>query len=531
MSITQNLPGHQKPATPSTGSRLVRTAMILAVSMTFIDQTIVAIASPTIQRELHLTAGQGQWVINAYLVALAATFALGGRLADVWGRRRMLLVGVVGFAAASALCAAAPDGSWAESWLIAARAGQGVFAAVLMPAAIAIVYGSAAPAKRGRTMAMFFGLTGAFTALGPILGDYLLDYSWRAIFWVNIPVAVAAVIVVLAARIPETRSPGRIDWRGAVLVAAGMALSVLGFSQSATWGWTSTGTVSCLVSGAVLLAVFVMVELRTEEPLVNLRIFQTRGFRVDSAVLFLAMIGFVPVSYFLSMYANISLGMDATEATHLLLFFFVGYFVAAQLGGRIFDSRGARPTILFGCAISAAGFAWWATQVTHLDASAQHLPLLVAGAGVGLLLGPASADAVSRAHDASYGEVTGVNQTLRNYGSALGFAVLGTVLAHVFTSRFTQSLVDVGTPRGTAQQLASHASSGAGTGSTSMSRVPASMRAGVEHAVAHDFAVGMQAVLIGMAAALALAFVVALLHPGDRPAQDNHLVDDHPVAD
>ena len=141
------------------------------------------------------------------------------------------------------------------------------------------------------------------------------------------------------------------------------------------------------------------------------------------------MIGFVPVSYFLSMYAHISLGMDATEATHLLLFFFVGYFVAAQLGGRIFDARGAKPTILLGCAIAAAGFVWWATQVTHLDASAQHLPLLVAGAGVGLLLGPSSADAVSRAHDASYGEVTGVNQTVRNYGSALGFAVLGTVLA------------------------------------------------------------------------------------------------------
>jgi len=375
-------------------------------------------------------------------------------------------------------------------------------------------------------MAMFFGLTGAFTALGPILGDYLLDYSWRAIFWVNLPVAAAAVVVILAARIPETRTPARIDWRGAVLVATGMALSVLGFSQSSSWGWSSTATLACLGGGALFLAAFVFVELRTAEPLVRLSIFRARGFRVDSGVLFLAMIGFIPVSYFLSMYAHISLGMDATGATHLMIMFFLGYFVAAQLGGRIFDTRGAKPTILLGCAVAAAGFVWWATQITTLDASAQHLPLVVAGAGIGLLLGPSSSDAVSRARHASYGEVTGVNQSVRNYGSALGFAVLGTILTHVFTSRFTQSLVDLGTPRATAEQAASHASSGAGASSGALSTLPASARAAVEHAAAHDFAVGMQAVLIGMAAALVLAFCVALLHPGDRPAQDGDTADE-----
>ena len=156
----------------------------------------------------------------------------------------------------------------------------------------------------------------------------------------------------------------------------------------------------------------------------------------------------------------------------------------------------------------------------------QRLPLVVAGAGIGLLLGPSSSDAVSRAQDASYGEVTGINQSVRNYGSALGFAVLGTILTHVFTSRFTQSLVDLGTPRATAEQAASHASSGAGASSGALSTLPASARAAVEHAAAHDFAVGMQAVLIGMAAALVLAFCVALLHPGDRPAQDGDPVDD-----
>ena len=226
------------------------------------------------------------------------------------------------------------------------------------------------------------------------------------------------------------------------------------------------------------------------------------------------------------MYAHISLGLDATGATHLLIMFFLGYFVAAQLGGRIFDARGAKPTILLGCAVAAAGFVWWATQITTLDASAQRLPLVVAGAGIGLLLGPSSSDAVSRAER----RVVRRGHRHQPVGAELRLRPrlrrAGHVLTHVFTSRFTQSLVDLGTPRATAEQAASHASSGAGASSGALSTLPASARAAVEHAAAHDFAVGMQAVLIGMAAALALAFCVALLHPGDRPAQDGD-----PVAD
>ena len=503
--------------TKSTSSRLVMIAMILAVSMSFIDQTIVAIASPELQRDLNLTGNQGEWVINAYLVALAATFALGGRLADVWGRRTMVMVGVAGFAVTSALCGATPDTSWAETWLITARAAQGVFAALLMPAAIAIVYSSVPPDRRGRSMAMFFGITGAFTAVGPILGNYLLEWSWRAIFWINLPVAVAALAATATAHIAQKRVDEPIDWRGAAVVAAGMGLSVVGFSEATTWGWDNPATWACLAGGVALLVLFVVLEARTPVPLVRLDIFRLRGFRVDSAVLFLAMIAFVPVSYFLSLYADISLGLSTGDTTQLLLLFFLGFLVAAQVGGRIFDSRGAKPTILLGCAIGAAGFGWWASQVTHLSRSDIHIPLIVAGAGIGMLLGPSSADAVSRAKAASYGEVTGVNQTVRNYGAALGFAILGTVLTHVFTGRFTDSLVSAGIPRGKAETIAD---SSTGSASTHAGSVPERAREAIERAAALDFAHGMRAVLIGMAVALALAFLVALLHPGDRPSQE-----------
>jgi EmrB/QacA subfamily drug resistance transporter len=497
--------------------RLVFPAMILAVSMSFIDQTIVAIASPTLQRDLHLTATQGQWTVNAYTVALAATFALGGKLADTLGRRRMALIGVIGFAVASALCGATPSGAYAEVWLITARVAQGAFAALLVPAAVTTVYATTSLAKRGRSMAAFFGLAGAFTALGPVVGSYLLNWSWRAIFFVNVPVAIAAVALILLADIPPNRLRLPIDWAGATLIAAAMGISVVGFAQSTTWGWTSVTTWACLVAGAGFLVSFVLVEQVVPHPLVDLRIFSSRGFRVDCGAVFFAVAAFVPVSYFLSMYADLSLGLSPSGTNTLLLIFFAGFLAAAQLGGRIFDARGAKPAILLGCAVAAAGLVWWATVVTSLqDSWAHRLPIFVAGAGIGMLIGPSGADAVSRAGRSSYGEVTGVSQTVRNYGAALSFAILGTLMTHVFTARFTDSLVTLGVPPSRAADLAASAS--AGTPPTDAS-IPASMRTAVEHAVAHDFAVGMRAVLLGMAAALAIAFVIALRHPGDRIAQ------------
>ena len=496
-------------------SRLVMVAMVLAVSMSFIDQTIVAIASPDLQRDLSLTGQEGLWVVNAYLVALAATFALGGRLADVWGRRRMVMIGVAGFAVASAACGATPAVSWSETWLIAARVGQGFFAALLMPAAIAVVYSAAAPERRGRSMAMFFGITGAFTALGPVLGGYLVEWSWRSIFLINVPVALAALVLTARAPIVQERVRERIDWRGAALVAAGMALSVIGFSQASVWGWTSVATWACLVSGLAVLALFVVVERVTPVPLVRLSIFAGRGFRVDSAVLFFAMAAFVPVSYFLSVYAQVSLGLSAGNTSKLLLQFFLGFLIAAQVGGRIFDAKGAKPTIILGCLVGIAGFAWWAHQVTTLTTSAQMHPLLLAGAGIGLLLGPASADAVSRAGHSTYGEVTGINQTVRNYGSALAFAILGTLAAHVFAGRFTSSLVGLGVPRGTAAKIAAESSHGV---AGSRPDAPRALQAAIGRAAAHDFAYGMRAVIVAMAVALVIALFIALLHPGDRPA-------------
>src|ERR1700677_3607870 len=234
------------PAVGGRSRNLILAAMIFAVSMTFIDQTIVSIAVPNIQRELGLTSTGVQWAVNAYLLSLAALFAFGGRLADTLGHRKMVTLGVIVFAAASAMCGATPKGSLAEAWIVAFRVVQGAGGALMFPAALAIVVQTFPLRQRGKALALFFGIAGGLTAIGPLLGGFLTEWTWRAIFWVNIPVALIALALIAASK-PKTqfqRAP--IDYRGAVLIAAGIGLSIFGLQQSVPWGWTNPWTWICI---------------------------------------------------------------------------------------------------------------------------------------------------------------------------------------------------------------------------------------------------------------------------------------------
>src|ERR1700722_323422 len=200
---------------------LILAAMIFAVAMTFIDQTIVSIAAPEIRRELGLSSPGVQGGVNAYLLSLAALFAFGGRVADTVGHRKMVTIGVVVFAAASALCGLTPKGSAAEGWIVAFRVVQGAGGAIMFPAALAIVVQTFDLHQRGRALALFFGIAGGLTAIGPILGGVLTQWTWRAIFWVNIPVAVVALVLIVISRPVTEHKPARMDYRGLAIIAAG----------------------------------------------------------------------------------------------------------------------------------------------------------------------------------------------------------------------------------------------------------------------------------------------------------------------
>jgi EmrB/QacA subfamily drug resistance transporter len=490
---------------------LVLAAMILAVSMTFIDQTIVAIAIPELQNDLSLSSTGLQWIINGYLLALSALFAFGGRLADIAGHRRMVVLGVIIFATASGLCGATPTTGAAEPWIICFRVIQGAGAALMFPAALAIVVSSFPVAQRGRALAIFFGVAGAFTSLGPIAGGYLTEWTWRAIFWVNIPVAIGALVLTWISKPPDEKNPAPLDYRGAVLVSGGMGLLVLGLQQASLWGWGSIATLACIVAGAALLFAFVRYELRVEFPLMQIRTFADRAFAIDNAVLFLISIAFVPLFFFASMYAQISLGESASETGLYLLIFFAGFFVATQRGGRILDAKGARPAMVSGCIVAAGGFALWAHEMTDLSVGAQWPYMVLAGIGVGLVLSPANTDALNRVPRSRYGEATGITQTVRNFGASLGLAVLGTILINQNRSNLESTLGGEGIPKSQADQIAEALSGAAGGSESSFTENGGAHAQQIFAAIQHDFALSTQTVFYCMAGVLAVAFVVALI--------------------
>ena len=222
-------------------------------------------------------------------------------------------------------------------------------------------------------MAIFFGIAGGLTAIGPIAGGYLTQWTWRSIFWINIPVAVLALVLIRRTCEETEIRPTRLDYPGTLLVTGAMGLIVLGLEQSSVWGWSSVATWGSVIIGAALMVVFVARELRTHEPLLRLQIFADRGFAADTAALGLMSVVFVPFFFFASIYSQVSLGQTSSKAGLYLLYFFLGYVIMSQLGGRILDRRGARPAIVFGSAISAVGFYLLAGKLTDLSLSRQWI--------------------------------------------------------------------------------------------------------------------------------------------------------------
>lgn len=498
----------------SRAAKGVWAGLILAVSMTTIDQTIVALSGPSIQDHLSIGHAGLQWAVNAYLLTTASFFLLGGRLADVFGHRRMALIGIIGFGVTSLLCGLTPEGPFAAPWLITARALQGVTGALMFPAAIGVVAQTFPQERRGRAMATFFTITGAMTAIGPVAGGYLTQWTWRSIFWINVPIAVAAAILTVRV-VPRTKGRAQtIDWRGATVSAVAMALVVFGLQQAGAWGWTSPGVWTPIGIGVVLLVWFVSLERRTAMPLINLRVMRDRGFAVSSLAMFFASIAFISVFFFLSIYGQVSLELSAGNTGLLLLKFFVGFAVAARLGSARFDRQGPRSVVLMGGVVGAVSFAWLARTATELnfDASSffnhQTWPLLVAGAGIGLMSSSVSTDALNRAIGASYGEVSAITQTMKNFGGALGLALFSTLVTNRLMEKLTDTVLAIGgTPRDA--ERAVDAVTGADFGSAK------SLGAGhapVLQAVQTDYASAAQVAFYAISAAMVVVAVLALCY-------------------
>jgi len=504
-----------------THKNLVLAAMICAVAMTFIDQTIVSIAIPELQKDLELGESGAQWIVNGYLVALAALFAFGGRIADIQGHKRMVMIGIGVFTFASAMCGATPDGGIAEAWIVFFRVIQGVGAAIMFPAALAIVVDAFPVDERGRALAAFFGIAGGLTAVGPLAGGFLIEISWRTIFWINVPVAIIAILLTLRADPSNDPRPAKLDYRGAALAAIGLGLLVLGLQQASDWGWDSPVTIGSIVAGLAILVLFVRTELRTDPPLIQVRIFKNSAFAADNLVLLLISIAFVPMFLFASMYSQISLGFSASEAGGYLGIFFGGFVIAAQFGGRMLDSLGAKRPVMIGCAVAAVGYYLWARSMPGTDPGdwSQWWRIVIAGAGSGMVLGPITTDALNRAPQTSYGEVTGITQTARNVGASLGIAILGTILISENRSHIESAFEKLGASKEQADAVAgSITQSGGGEASGAIASGGAKAEDFLE-AVQTSFAQSTEVVFYGMAVAMILGLLVTALRvpPGKPP--------------
>ena len=395
--------------------------------MVALDQLVVATALSTMQRDLHASIATLEWTVNAFSLAFAVLLITGAAIGDRFGRRRTFTAGLALFTLASVACALASD----TSLLIAARTVQGAGAALVMPAAVALLTGAFPPERRGAALGVFTALVGLAVVGGPVVGGAVTEgIAWQWIFWINVPIG--AVLIPLGyARIAESRGPRtRPDLTGLALASAGMLGIVWGLVRSSTAGWASTEVVLTLTAGVVFTAAFVAWEARAAEPMVPLRLFADRTFSAANASVFLLTAGLFSTVFFFAQYLQVSLGASPLGAGLRFLPWTLTLFVVAPAAGRLADRIGDRSLLGLGLALQTTGIGWLALTIANGDGYAAAVPaLLIAGCGTSMAL-PASQNAVMNSvRPSEVGTASGLFTTARQLGGVFGVAILAAVFA------------------------------------------------------------------------------------------------------
>jgi EmrB/QacA subfamily drug resistance transporter len=407
----------------------------LAQLMVVLDATIVNIALPSAQRALGFSNADRQWVVTAYALAFGGLLLLGGRLSDLVGRRRMLIIGLVGFGAASAVGGAATS----FAVLVIGRGAQGAFGAMLAPAALStLTVTFTDPAERGRAFGVYGAIAGAGGAVGLLLGGLLTEYlSWRWTLYVNVVLAVIAGAGAVRLLAPQPRDPGvRIDWPGTVLVAGGLVAVVYGLSEADTAGWGAPETIVLLVAGVVLLAAFVLVEQRVAHPLLPLRIVLNRFRGGAYLAIGLSAIGVFGVFLFLTYYLQLTLAYSPVKSGVAFLPMIAALVAASTISSGVMPRVGPRPLIPVGLLIAAGGLALLAAQLglrtSYLDWIRPAQLLL--GVGLGVVFGCALNTATYGSGAADAGVASALVNTNQQVGGSIGTALLNTIAASALTS-------------------------------------------------------------------------------------------------
>ncbi|HEY2717526.1 MAG TPA: MFS transporter [Solirubrobacterales bacterium] len=509
------------------GQNATLVATVAAAGIVQLPTAAIVLALPTIHGQFQTSMAELQWTVTAFYIPFAAFLIVAGRLADVFGRRRLLLIGTAIFAFGSALAFAAPD----VQLLIAGIAISGIGGAVLMPSSMSLITNVFSGARRGLAIGMWGAATELVSGIGVLVGGVLTgELSWRWIFGVDI--VFAALIAVLAwGWTPESRDPGasrRIDLTGAALSVTALTALTLGLIQGPLWGWGSAPIVLLLVAAVVLFASFFVVERRAPQPVFNLDFFRHRNFAGATTSIFVIDFSFGALLFFLPLYFQEIAGYSPLETGVLLLPLTGLMVIASPLGGKIAARTGPRPPIVVGLALMAISIFWIAATLgVSTSYSELWLPTAILGFGIGLALTPmnlAAMNAVSRDHA---GSAAGMLVTLSGLGATLGVAVTGALFNELQTQRTVEQVGEAGVQvsRAEAQQLAGVLAGSSGSEKT-LEQIAGGHAHGVEEAVRSAFvsALGTALELSAFLVLLGVALALVLLRrsePGDAAATDH----------
>jgi EmrB/QacA subfamily drug resistance transporter len=484
-------------------------AMCFALFMVMLDNTVVNVALPSIQRSFDASLSSLEWTVNAYTLTFAVLLVTGGRLGDIFGRRRVFLIGVVVFALSSATIGLAPT----DGWLVASRAIQGVGAAFMMPATLSIITNAFPPHERGKAIGTWAGVSATALAFGPVVGGWLTeDVSWRAIFFLNVPVAVVAIAVTLFAA-QESRDETvsrKVDLPGIATLTAGLTALVLALVEGNQWGWGSPRIVALLAVAAVATVAFLAIERRSIAPIVDFAFFRSRSFVGANVVAFTVSFAMLAMFFFIALYMQNILGYSPLEAGVRFLPSTVVIIVAGPISGRLADRIGPRPVMVVGLLLCAAALFWQA----GLDASTTYRDLLPAfvlmGLGMGLTMSPMSTAAMNAVDRAKAGVASGTLSMFRMVGGTFGVAVLGALVQAVGRSHLADSLPHV--PAAVRERITEGLGSGAGAAAQANPEIAHAARDAFLSALGTGLAVG------GAAAVAAAVLAWVLVAPGVPPA-------------
>jgi EmrB/QacA subfamily drug resistance transporter len=409
------------------GQIWVLTLASVASLMVSLDTLVVSTALTTIKADLGASIAQLEWTVNAYNLTLAVLLLPAAALGDRFGRRLVFSVGLGVFVAASAAAALAPD----IGWLIAARAVQGAGAALVLTLALALVSAAYPPESRGGAIGILEGVTGISVLGGPVIGGAVTEgLAWEWIFWLNVPIGLAAIPLVLT-RIRESFGAERvIDLGGFALVTGGALGIVWALVRGNGAGWDSPEVIGTLAAGALLLAAFVWWELRADQPMLPMRFFRSRAFSSGNASVFFLFASLFGAVFFFAQFMQTGLGSAPLEAGLQLAPWTATLFVVAPIAGALSDKLGERPLLVGGLGLQAIGMAWFALIAEPGVAYATMVPaLVVAGIGASMAIPPAASSVVGAVAPDEVGKAAGANGMLRELGGVFGIALLVAVFA------------------------------------------------------------------------------------------------------